>query len=201
MKKLSLAALGLVATVTVAAPASAQELVTNGGFETGSFSGWTQFVNTGFTNVSTQNIATGGTAAAGTYNANFGPVGSTGGIFQNLATVAGRTYNIAFTLAGANSGPNSFLATFGGTTLRSTANTGAFGNTVFSYAVAATGASSELRFTFQHDPSYFTLDGVSVTAAAAVPEPATWGLMILGFGAVGGAMRSRRRTTRVAFAA
>jgi hypothetical protein len=27
----------------------------------------------------------------------------------------------------------------------------------------------------------------------AVPEPATWGLMILGFGAVGGAIRARRR--------
>jgi hypothetical protein len=28
---------------------------------------------------------------------------------------------------------------------------------------------------------------------AAVPEPATWALMILGFGMAGGAVRSRRR--------
>jgi hypothetical protein len=34
----------------------------------------------------------------------------------------------------------------------------------------------------------------------AVPEPATWGMMIAGFGAVGGAMRYRRRATKVAFA-
>lgn len=33
---------------------------------------------------------------------------------------------------------------------------------------------------------------------AAVPEPATWGMMILGFGAVGTAMR-RRRNVRVSF--
>ena len=33
----------------------------------------------------------------------------------------------------------------------------------------------------------------------AVPEPATWALFMLGFGAIGGAMRSRRRTS-VAFA-
>lgn len=32
---------------------------------------------------------------------------------------------------------------------------------------------------------------------AAVPEPATWGLMILGFGAVGGALRRRRGADRV----
>ncbi|MBN8846508.1 MULTISPECIES: FxDxF family PEP-CTERM protein [unclassified Sphingomonas] len=30
-------------------------------------------------------------------------------------------------------------------------------------------------------------------SAGGVPEPATWGLMILGFGAVGGAMRYRQR--------
>jgi hypothetical protein len=35
-------------------------------------------------------------------------------------------------------------------------------------------------------------------ANAAVPEPANWALMILGFGAVGGALR--RRSTKVAFA-
>jgi outer membrane lipase/esterase len=34
---------------------------------------------------------------------------------------------------------------------------------------------------------------------AAVPEPASWALMILGFGAVGGAMRRRRHTLRVGY--
>jgi len=33
-----------------------------------------------------------------------------------------------------------------------------------------------------------------------VPEPATWALMILGFGAVGGAMRRRNAKTSVRFA-
>lgn len=36
--------------------------------------------------------------------------------------------------------------------------------------------------------------------AAAIPEPATWAMMILGFGVVGGAMRSRRRGTKVNYA-
>lgn len=38
-----------------------------------------------------------------------------------------------------------------------------------------------------------------VFAGGAVPEPATWGLMILGFGGVGGLIRNRRRQT-VSFA-
>lgn len=36
-------------------------------------------------------------------------------------------------------------------------------------------------------------------AAAAVPEPATWGMMILGFGVVGAAMRRRVRASEVRF--
>jgi hypothetical protein len=40
------------------------------------------------------------------------------------------------------------------------------------------------------------------SAIAAVPEPATWAMMILGFGLIGGAMRSRKTgvTTRIAYA-
>lgn len=36
------------------------------------------------------------------------------------------------------------------------------------------------------------------TVAGVIPEPATWGMMLLGFGFVGGAMRARRRHTRLA---
>ncbi len=44
--------------------------------------------------------------------------------------------------------------------------------------------------------------GVSLTktAVAAVPEPASWALMLTGFAMVGGVARYRRRATRVAFA-
>ena len=42
---------------------------------------------------------------------------------------------------------------------------------------------------------------VDTSALPAVPEPATWALMILGFGAVGGGLRYRRHAMRLAFAA
>lgn len=38
---------------------------------------------------------------------------------------------------------------------------------------------------------------VTITDLSAVPEPATWGMMIIGFGAMGGAMRMRRRRDSV----
>lgn len=43
-------------------------------------------------------------------------------------------------------------------------------------------------------------DGLTVQALAPVPEPATWAMLIIGFGAAGGALRRRRHTARVAFA-
>lgn len=61
----------------------------------------------------------------------------------------------------------------------------------------ATGPGSGADTTVR--PSRITLNLVNGTInAPAIPEPGTWALMILGFGAVGGAMRRRR--TRVAFA-
>jgi hypothetical protein len=39
---------------------------------------------------------------------------------------------------------------------------------------------------------------VGTSAAGALPEPATWAMMILGFGAAGAALRQRRRTAAIA---
>lgn len=42
----------------------------------------------------------------------------------------------------------------------------------------------------------FTFAITAGGAASLVPEPATWGLMLLGFGAIGGALRRRQATVR-----
>ncbi|WP_425228639.1 PEPxxWA-CTERM sorting domain-containing protein [Sphingomonas sp.] len=57
------------------------------------------------------------------------------------------------------------------------------------------GLSRITNVAFSSTQAAFEIDAL----AAAVPEPATWGLMILGFGLAGAALRVRRR--KVAFAA
>ena len=52
--------------------------------------------------------------------------------------------------------------------------------------------------------TFTSTDGSTVTvnafAPSAVPEPATWGMMILGLGMVGWGLRRRARSTKVSFA-
>ena len=174
-----------------ATPAAAQELVTNGGFENGDFSGFTQTGNTGLTGVFSSPFV-----ASGAFAAYFGPVGSTGGITQTLSTNAGQSYLISFDLRNLEGQtPNFYNVLFGGVSLFSATDSAAFNYTNFSTTATAVGASTELAFNFQHNPSYFGLDNVSVTAVnGAVPEPATWAMMLMGFGAMGVLLRRRRRT-------
>ena len=49
-----------------------------------------------------------------------------------------------------------------------------------------------------NDPSRWTVSAVA--ANGAVPEPASWAMMLGGFGLVGGAMRSRRGKAAISFA-
>ncbi|MDE2621119.1 MAG: PEP-CTERM sorting domain-containing protein [Sphingomonadales bacterium] len=49
------------------------------------------------------------------------------------------------------------------------------------------------------DSGYWVASQIT-TATAAVPEPATWGMMMLGLGVIGVAMRRRRAPVRVAYA-
>jgi hypothetical protein len=144
-----------------------------------------------------------------------------GGITSSFMFNAGDLVTLMFDLSGnqRNATTDSFSAgfTFGGLTqianytLLGTwgvANIGGFNTTGISTSSAIAGntgfSSYGLRFraltagsltanvsTSSNDNVGPILDNFSLTIAA-VPEPATWGFMILGFGLVGGALRRRR---------
>src|SRR6266700_1296704 len=164
-----LAATGFALGVSGLASAN---LVTNGSFETGDFTGWTQIGNTSFSGVD-GNPGPGD----GNFAAFFGPVGSTGGITQNLTTVAGVRYLIEFDFDPDGGVPSSFSATFGGTTLISVNNPPNTPYQVLGFNATATGTTTALTFNFRDDPGFLYLYSVAVAQA---PEPGTMALLGIG---------------------
>ena len=127
-----------------------------------------------------------------------------GSLAQTFDTVSGRTYTVTFDLAGnPDNGADIKLLTV--TAANDTADytfdtTGAsqadmnWAGQTFSFT--AIGTSTTLTFSSGMDGFYGpALDNVAI---AAVPEPATWAMMIGGIGFAGGALRTRRRSAAFA---
>lgn len=178
----------MVTAIGLSLAGSAQaNMVNNGGFETGDFTGWTPTGNTGFQGV--QCPGPGPTVAQGNCSAFFGAVGSPGGITQNLSLVAGHDYFLSFAWLPDGGTPSSFSASLGGVTLVNLTNPAAsatFRN--FGLAFTATAATEALAFSIRDDPGFMFLDAVSV-----VPEPASVGLLGIALAAMFAGLRRRIR--------
>ncbi len=76
------------------------------------------------------------------------------------------------------------------------------GNQSFSQYVqfSATGGRTIASASFTNNPVQDAFEVANFSTTPAVPEPATWAMMLIGFGAIGAATR-RRRTTTLATAA
>ena len=200
MKYLFIAALLGSAT---AAPLAAAELVVNGGFEDyadgGIFPAWTQAGNTypltGVQGAHSGNVSSVFAGASAQAPAT---------LSQILLTVPGQLYQLTFwyrnftEVDGQIS--NDFQISFGGKNIGETFNAADFGYVQGSGNLLATSTTSVLSFVGYNAIGGFLLDDVSVTGVAAdggVPEPATWALLLVGFGGVGVAMRRRGSGARI----
>jgi hypothetical protein len=152
-----------------------QNIVLNGGFETGNFTDWTltegkeiySFVDDGSTS--------GFPPHSGNYFAALGRPNTLGTLSQTLSTISGQSYLLSFWFfspnAPADSGgqvntstPNELTCSWNGSVLFNQSNIPAYNywsNEVF--IVTATGSSTVLKFGERDDPWVLGLDDVSAT--------------------------------------
>ncbi len=136
-----------------------QNLLVNPGFETGTFSGWTQSGSTAFEGVSTSFAST---PASGSYSAFFGAVGAYNVISQTLTTTPGDTYDISFALDNSGGPYSEMFVEWGGVQVFDIQPQASFGWTSFGWNQPALGATTTISFGFEQVPSYFNLDDASV---------------------------------------
>ena len=196
MKKVILATAAAAAILVVGAQAQASaNLLTNGSFETGSFTGWSQGGITADTGVSDQSYSDSNFFSLppeqGNYFAYLGQQTGPGTLSQTVSDSIGKVYTVTGWYAGQGSGYTNYLSiTVGGNGLLNLVPgpqdgvwhevTGTFVGT----------GSDTLTITSYEKGGYNFVDNFSISA---VPEPATWTIMLLGVFGVGAAMRGARR--------
>lgn len=199
----------LVGLLMAASPAAAVNLIVNGDFENTGFGGTSGYYNVPLDNpipsdfgwsvpVNNVDIIANGVYAAflptgGAYNLDLVGYGTTGAISQTFATIAGRAYTLSLDFTQNGSGKTALVSLDGNpvTTL-----VGASGWQSFITTFIGTGSPTTLLISEVAGSSNggVVLDNIAV---GQVPEPATWAMLIAGFGMVGLGLR-RRRTTAAA---
>ena len=163
--------------------ATAQELVTNGGFEMSTAGVGNANFAPGWTNADTSNFSGIGNDPSFAANmtmqyAFLGTDQNFGSLTQNLATIAGTPYTLTFFLAN-DSGipPSSFDVRLNGMSIAGFPQTNppqtpAGGNNGYvQYTHNFIGdAGTVLEFRYMHEDDFFRLDQVSVAGPAGVPE-------------------------------
>ena len=213
----------LAALSAVPAAAQASNLLVNGDFEasTSHFTTPPGWYNIGHTEGVIAYADTGTPAFDGAEFYVFGGVSSNGflsigeGIGQNVATTAGDIYRLEFGYTGENCPgcTTVFTVNIGSYAQDFTivADNSGFFHKAFTVAdisnYIATGPMTALTFTLKSTTNFGNNDPIfdrvifertGTTLMPGVPEPATWGMMVAGFGLLGGALRRRRGVAALA---
>ncbi|QNN64339.1 PEPxxWA-CTERM sorting domain-containing protein [Sphingomonas rhizophila] len=178
-------------TALVLASASASEasdnLIANGGFETGDFTSWITAGDSAFTGVNGFATHSGDFAAYFSSNNPFT-------ISQDFTTDIGRSYTFGFwawSVQTSSSERLSFL--INGDAIITLLPWPNRPFTYFEYTWTAISEVTQIGFTSSRGT--YRLDDITVLAAPPLPapEPGTWAMMLLGFGAIGAGLRRRRQ--------
>jgi choice-of-anchor C domain-containing protein len=206
---LMLAAVGVCA-LALGRPAAAQNLVTNGSFETGTNPGSFTTVGVGGTNITGWQVTSGTVDYIGTYwTAQDGArsIDLSGGgngtlAQQSIATINGQVYFVSFWMAGNPDGiplVKTLDATFGGTTQSFSFDvTGHDRNNMgwvnYSFYAAATGPSTTLSFLNTTTPASAFGPAIDNVSVSIVPEPEEYAVMgMVSLTICGLMLRARRR--------
>ncbi len=212
--------LAVAAAAITAVPASAAVLV-NGSFELGTNPGSFTTEDAGSTAITGWTVGGFGVDYIGSYWMASDGVRSVdlsalsaGSVSQSFATTVGTDYTVTFDLSGnpdGGVGTKLALTSISGSLPQLSMYTVTAANShedmnwqTYSYTFTAFAATSTLTFSsFEYNPYGPALDNVSVVESGGgiggtVPEPATWAMMIAGFGFVGAASRRRNRQVSVA---
>jgi hypothetical protein len=196
-----------VALCLLLASSASATLIANGSFGTGDFTDWTV---TGYDAPCPDDVYCGVFSGSefplpipggDTYAAYFSGIDSDTYLSQTLSLAPSTSYTLSLSLDEFISPipptyPNFFGIYFDGTvgnqdgtalvTETNVPDSGGVYNTLtYTFSTAASGNSNLLQFAFINDTGYFLIDNISVVPASSIaPEPASFGLFLIGLACV-----------------